>query len=462
MSYPEDRDTPTVPTDRFAALAAIRRDAVTALRVHGSGRDIELPPDRSRLLVGASSTCDVVLEDEYVSACHCQLERRDPDRLIVRDRQSKNGCFINGNRIEVAELRPGSVLTVGGVGLLALGLRTRTRPSAREALVGRAPAFRLALDRALVAAASSCNVLLVGETGTGKELFARAIHEASSRALGPFMAVNCGGIPAELVESELFGHEKGAFTGATSERDGVFAQADGGTLFLDELGELPPGQQPHLLRALETRLIRRVGGSRERAVDIRLVAATNRLDLDRTGSPLRADLFHRVATLVVELPPLRMRLDDIPILVESFMAELEPEFGRRAIQRDALAALAQHPWPGNVRELRHAVHRASALSRSELRVEDLLPRRSTMPYLERRPLGPRPPAAADAPGPPGPHGPHGPHGPAPGATVNLVDATLRDLLRDAYRRHGSVRRAAAALGLPKSTFADRARKLGVL
>jgi transcriptional regulator with AAA-type ATPase domain len=435
MTDPADRNTPTVPTDRFAVLAAIRRDPVTALRVHGSGREIELPADRPRLTVGASPTCDIVLEDEYVSAAHCNLERREPDRLLVRDRRSKNGCFINGNRVELAELRPGAILTIGSVSLLALGQRARARPSAREALVGRAPTFRAAVDRAMVAAASSCNVLLVGETGTGKELFARAIHEVSSRALGPFVPVNCGAIPAELVESELFGHEKGAFTGATSERDGVFAQADGGTLFLDELGELPMVQQVHLLRALESRHIRRVGGNRERQVDIRLVAATNRLDVDRQGSPLRTDLFHRVATLTVELPPLRTRREDIPLLVDSFLAELVPEFGPRSIGPDVLAALAEHPWPGNVRELRHAVHRGTALSSHTLRLEDLLPRRGD-PIAELPLAEPTPPAG-------------------------MVDAALRELLRDAYVRHGSVRRAAAALGLPKSTFADRARKLGI-
>ena len=439
MSFPEDRDTDTVPHERIAAMAAVRRDPVVALRVHGSGREIDLPDGHGRLTIGASRGCDIVLDDPYVSSCHCHLERREPERLLVRDRQSKNGTFINGNRVEIAELRPGAILTLAGVSLLALGRHARARPSAREALVGRSPPFRAALDRSLIAAASSCNVLLIGETGTGKELFARAIHEASCRALGPFVAVNCGGIPAELVESELFGHEKGAFTGATSERDGVFSQADGGTLFLDELGELPVAQQPHLLRALESRQIRRVGGDRERPVDIRLVAATNRLDLDGAGSPLRADLFHRVATLTIELPPLRARREDIPLLVDSFLAELEPEFGPRAISPEAVAALAEHPWPGNVRELRHAVHRAAVLSGPQLQLEDLLPRRTLVYSMH--------------------------HPPATGAAepcINLVDATLRDLLRDAYRRHGSVRRAAAALGLPKSTFADRARKLGIL
>jgi transcriptional regulator with PAS, ATPase and Fis domain len=435
MSYSRDRETETVPHHVVAAVRAVRGDPVTALREHGSGREVELP--NGRVAIGSSSSCDIILDDPYVSACHCHLERRAPDRLLVRDRHSKNGTFINGNRIESAELRPGGILTLGGISLLALGRRARAQPSAREALVGRAPPFRAALDRALLAATSSCNVLLIGETGTGKELFARAIHEASGRALGPFVAVNCGGIPAELIESELFGHEKGAFTGATSERDGVFAQAEGGTLFLDELGELPAAQQPHLLRALESRLIRRVGGDREQRVDIRLVAATNRLDLDAEGSPLRADLFHRVATLTIELPPLRMRREDIPPLVDSFLAELEPEFGPRTVASHVLTALAKHDWPGNVRELRHAVQRAAALSGHQLRLDDLLPRRTQYVTCQ-----PPPPRAAEA--------------------VNIVDAAMRDLIREAYRRHGSVRRAAAALGLPKSTFADRARKLGII
>jgi transcriptional regulator with PAS, ATPase and Fis domain len=435
MGYSRDRDTDTVPHDVVAAVRAVRRDPVTALRMHGSGREIELPHGQERITIGASSSCDIIFADPYLSACHCHLERRMPDRLLVRDRRSKNGTFINGNRIESAELSPGAILTVGRISLLALGRRTRDQRSAREALVGRAPPFRAALDRALLAAATSCNVLLIGETGTGKELFARAIHEASSRALGPFVAVNCGGIPAELIESELFGHEKGAFTGATSERDGVFAQAEGGTLFLDELGELPAAQQPHLLRALESRLIRRVGGDREQRVDIRLIAATNRLDLDGSSSPLRADLFHRVATLTVELPPLRARREDIPPLVETFLAELEPEFGPRTVASHVLTALAKHDWPGNVRELRHAVQRAAALSGNQLRLADLLPRR--LAYAT-----PQPTRAAES--------------------VNMVDAAMGDLIRDAYRRHGSVRRAAAALGLPKSTFADRARKLGIL
>ena len=390
MSAPSDvfpsRNTPTVPTDRHAALRAVRRDPVAALRLHPGGHEIELSPERPRFTVGATRLCDIPLEDPYVSSLHCVLERRKGGRLLVRDKSSKNGTFVNGNRVEVAELGVGGMLTVGGTRILALGRLARSRVSAREELVGEDPVFRSALDRALIAAASSCNVLVVGETGTGKELVARAIHEASGRAQGPFVAVNCGAITAELIESELFGHEKGAFTGAVGERDGVFVQADGGTLFLDELGELPRPQQPSLLRALESRTVRRVGGMRHRAVDIRLVTATNRLDLHRSTSPVRSDLYHRVATLVVELPPLRARRGDIPLLIERFLSELAPEFGSRSLPPGAVEVLASYRWPGNVRELRHAVHRAVALSAHQLRLEDSAATPGADPAAGRRAL----------------------------------------------------------------------------
>jgi transcriptional regulator with GAF, ATPase, and Fis domain len=307
----------------------------------------------------------------------------------------------------------------------------------------------------MAVAASGCSVLVAGETGTGKELFARAIHEASGRALGPFVAVNCGAIPAELVGSELFGHERGAFTGALVERDGVFVQADGGTLFLDELGELPRALQPHLLRALETRRVQRIGGNRDRAVDIRLVAATNRAELDGPSSPLRPDLYHRIATVVIELPPLRARRDDVARLVDSFLTELEPEFGTRTVDPEIVRLLAEQEWPGNVRELRHAVHRAVALSARELRLEDLLPYRRCTPRAgagagarEASPAWPLP-----LPPPPA--------GTAPPDPMTAFDSALRQVLLAAYHQHGSMRRAAAALGIPRSTFADRARRLRI-
>ncbi len=449
MSHVAERDTVSVPFIACPEQAAARRDAVTGLRAHASGRAYALPAPLERFTLGASPSCDVVIDDEYVSSVHCVLERRDIAKLVVRDRSSKNGTYINGNRIEVGELSPGSLLRVGATTLIALGGDTRTSRPAVEQLRGNDPAFREAIDMALRAAPSECSVLVIGETGTGKELVARAIHEASVRRAGPFVAINCGGIPRELVESELFGHEKGAFTGAVGDRQGVFVQADGGTLFLDELGELPREQQPSLLRALETRRVRKVGGQIELGVDVRVVAATNRLALAGADSPLRQDLYHRVATVVIELPPLRARTDDVDVLVSAFLAELEPKFGRRWVARETMVALREHVWPGNVRELRHAVQRAVTLCPDELSLVCLLPPRKSW-------SAPLPAQSADVE----------PRLTAPlprierSARPDLspFESAKRDLVLDAYDRHRSIRKAAAALGLPKSTFADYLRR----
>jgi transcriptional regulator with GAF, ATPase, and Fis domain len=288
---------------------------------------------------------------------------------------------------------------------------------------------------------------VIGETGTGKELVARAIHEGSFRRAGPFVAVNCGAIPRELIESELFGHERGAFTGAVGDRDGVFVQADGGTLFLDELGELPRSQQPPLLRALEARRVRRVGGQGERAVDVRVIAATNRLSLSDTDSPLRQDLYHRVATVVIELPPLRARPGDIEILVNAFIAELEPTLGPRRISVATLSALTEYHWPGNVRELRHAIQRAVTLCPDELALDCLLPSRRSWSVTATQ--GAELARAAE---------PREDHRLARRGDLTPFEAAKRDLILDAYERCGSIRKAASTLGLAKSTYADYLRR----
>ncbi len=234
------------------------------------------------------------------------------------------------------------------------------------AIVGRSPALRQVLDQARrVATHPDVTVLLGGETGTGKELLARAIHYASPRAAAPFVEVSCAAIPATLLESELFGHERGAFTGAVSARPGLFEQAHGGTLFLDEIGLLPLELQAKLLRALESREIRRVGGTTTRAVDIRLLAATN-LDLARAVADqrFREDLYYRLNVVRLVLPPLRERGADLELLAESFASGLAVRYGFPAVMPGAefRAALRAHPWPGNVRELRNAMERALVLS----------------------------------------------------------------------------------------------------
>lgn len=209
-------------------------------------------------------------------------------------------------------------------------------------------------------------VLLQGESGTGKELFARAIHQASYRSSKPFVAVNCGAIPLELVDAELFGHEKGAFTGATTARVGYFESADGGTLFLDEIGELPLASQVRLLRVLQEREVTRIGSTRTKHIDIRVIAATNRVLSDevREGR-FREDLFHRLAVGVLLLPPLRQREGDLGLLIDSILANInaeastQPGYNHKKLDVGARNLLIQHPWPGNVRELHNTLLRAS-------------------------------------------------------------------------------------------------------
>ena len=328
MSFSEDtRETQALaPEGRRTAV-------VTALRAR-DGTEYALGGHPRRWLVGSGATCDVVLDDPYVSGTHCAIERRGDGTLVVRDRRSRNGTLIDGNPVESAELPVGARLALGRTTLVAVAADAPASPSAIAALRGRDPQFRATVDQALRAAQTDCSVLIVGETGTGKDLLARAIHEASRRAADAFVAVNCGAIPRELIGSELFGHERGAFTGAHAERDGYFVQADGGTLFLDEIGELPLELQPHLLRALESRRVRRIGGAGERAIDARVIAATNRLEhLGTEASRLRLDLYHRVATVVLAVPPLRARLTDLPELVQAQLAELAAEHGPRTLGR---------------------------------------------------------------------------------------------------------------------------------
>ena len=412
------------------------RGIVTALRAK-SGTEYELSPQPRRWVVGSAPSCDMVVDDPYVSSAHCIVERREGGAILVRDKRSRNGTLIDGNLVEAAELPVGSRLVLGRTTLIAVSAEGSPLPSAMTALRGRDPVFRACVEHAIKAAQTDCNVLIVGETGTGKDLLARIIHETSRRAGEAFVPVNCGGIPRELIGSELFGHEKGAFTGAHAERDGYFVEAYGGTLFLDEIGELPLELQPHLLRVLESRKVRRIGGASERIVDVRIVAATNRLEhLGTDSSKLRLDLYHRLATVVLALPPLRERMGDITELVNGMLAELEPEHGRKQVSDAAWKALAENRWPGNVRELRHAIVRAVALGGDVLEAEHFFP--------DLRVAWPR--ALDDVPS---------------GEPLVPYERVLRGAMERAIAAHGTIRAAADYLGMPKSTFADRATKWGL-
>ena len=260
----------------------------------------------------------------------------------------------------------------------ALGLAPGDDPSvevpagALDGIVASSPAFRLILRDAWRVAQSDVPVLLTGESGTGKEVVTQLIHRGSPRASGPLVAVNCAAIPANLLASELFGHERGAFTGADQRRTGQIREADGGTLFLDEIGDMPLELQPALLRVLETGRITPVGSDREVPVDYRLVAATNRdLETDVRAGRFRADLFYRLNVIALELPPLRERPEDVPDLARHFLAAKGGE--KKRLSRAAARALAAHPWPGNVRELANAMERARLLARTDVILPEHLP-----------------------------------------------------------------------------------------
>jgi two-component system nitrogen regulation response regulator GlnG len=341
------------------------------------------------------------------------------------------------------------------------------RPAALAAIVGEDPGLRAALARTWLVAPTMTPVLVGGESGTGKELVARALHDLGPNPKGPFVAVNCGALPRELAESELFGHERGAFTGAGVRRAGWFEEASGGTLVLDEVGELPLDLQPKLLRVLETGRLRRVGGTGEIAVQARVVALTLRdLEGEVRRRTFREDLYYRLAGFHVRLPPLRERRGDIPLLARRFLDEIAREVGPRHLDATALAALAAGRWPGNIRELRHTIRRAAILAggRADGRIEaELLELPAAPPFRMAE-------AAAGA-------GAAGvddglarwagaDEAPLPDDTIRVsgrsFDQIEREVFSWALRRHGgSRRRAARALSIARSTFCDKVRRYGL-
>jgi len=320
------------------------------------------------VLIGSHASADLTLGDPFVSRVHARVDVEDIG-FILRDLGSTNGTRIMGTRIREALLDDGAVIELGSTRVRFSLLQERFRielssEDVFEGLVGRSVPMRELFALLGRVAPSESTILIEGETGTGKELVARAIHQRSRRAGKPFVVFDCGAVPGGLIESALFGHEKGAYTGADRSMPGVFERADGGTVFLDELGELAPELQPKLLRVLEQGEVRRVGATETTAVDVRVVAATHR-DLERMVAEgrFREDLFYRLAVIRLRVPPLRERRDDIPLLAAHFARAMDAgETLTPSVLETMFADFRDRDLPGNVRELRNLVERAIVLA----------------------------------------------------------------------------------------------------
>jgi DNA-binding NtrC family response regulator len=347
--------------------------------------------DVEPIVIGRSKEVHVVLNDHEVSGVHCEL-RALTEGILVRDLGSTNGTFCGSVRIREAVVTGKTELTVGSTRLAIEPSGTKRRVELGFAdrfgsIVGASPRMRRVFSVLEKVADTPLSVLVLGETGSGKEGVARAIHDGSSRKGKPFVVVDCGSIPQTLAESILFGHEKGAFTGASERRDGALHEADGGTLFLDELGELPVDLQPKLLRALSEHQVRRVGGAAFDNIDVRVIAATRRdLGTEMNAGRFRSDLFFRIAQVRIELPPLRERLVDLPMLIEDICGRVHQPWAAPVVQDWIERRMAQHDWPGNVRELVNVVSVAATLAESPESIDDVLllardeqPAQSTQP-----------------------------------------------------------------------------------
>jgi DNA-binding NtrC family response regulator len=369
-----DFDTTVKTASRTGGPELLVRRLAALRVVAGADRGREIQVGSTALVLGSGAQCDLVLADRRVSARHAEIALRSGG-YVLRDLGSKNGVRVGPWRVDCIYLAPGMQFTLGGTTLEVLDLAQveETELSGAQrfgAAVGKSTAMRALFARLAPLANADTNLLFDGETGTGKSFLAEQVHLASPRAEGPFEVFDCGAVNPSLIESHLFGHARGAFTGAESDRAGMLQICDGGTLFLDEIGTLPLELQPKLLRVIETKHFCRVGESRRRRADIRIISATNlKLEREIDARRFRQDLYYRLAVVRLTVPPLRDRREDLPLLLEALAA---PWLSERESLMDTLTGLlpllGNHDWPGNVRELRNVVERLA-----QLPVEQALP-----------------------------------------------------------------------------------------
>jgi DNA-binding NtrC family response regulator len=382
-----------------------------------------VPLSSEKLVIGSAEGAGLVVHDATVSSRHCAMTLLGAG-VAIEDLGSKNGTYVGMARVHEAWGQAGTVVTIGRSTLV---IRAADAPEPTDApgeplegVAGASIPMRTLAAQVRRLATHSLPVLVVGESGTGKELIARALHREGPRRARPFVVINVTALPRELVESELFGHERGAFTGAHARREGAFAEADGGTLFLDEIGDLPLEAQPKLLRALDGYEVRRVGGAGSgRRADVRVVAATHaRLEQRVTQGDFRRDLFHRLECLVVRVPALRERRGDIGAIARQLLEQLASAVGSRALSPSAVARLSAHDWPGNVRELRNVLCRAADASTGGNRIDAVDIDRA----MRRDPAG-------------------------------LAKCVSRERAREIFRQSaGNLSAAARAAGMPRTSF----------
>ncbi len=460
-SFLDMEHTRTIQADRLRG-PTVRGVHVSVIAGPDAGHDQVFAVHRA--IVGRAAGCDFRLNDQTVSSFHleiCAAEERGG--IQITDLSSRNGTLYAGARLEKAVVPSGATLEVGS-SILRVELDA---PFATEVadlpafgeLRGRNVAMRELFSTLARLARTDLSILIEGQTGTGKELAARAVHDASNYASGPFVVLDCTAIPNTLAESVLFGHERGAFTGASERRVGVFEAAEGGTVFLDEVGELPIELQPKLLRVLERREVVRVGSTTPRPVQVRVISATWRdLRTMINQGKFREDLYYRLAQARVTIPPMRERPEDVPLLVHHFIQRLPPGQGARAISPEALNELQRREYAGNVRELKSTVERAAMMAEGAVITNaDLAFERMLSGERARAPS----PASAVPPAAAVPNV-NDPIAPFKEAKRTLIDEFEKDYLSRLLQRTGNnLSRAAALAGIERHYLRDLFRKHGL-
>ena len=387
------------------------------------------------LSIGRDAASDIVVSDQFVSMRHARVEKKTGG-YVLRDLQSRNGTFLNGSRVTEAILTVNDRLRIGD----AVFIFTESNLTSQE-LKSKNAAWAAQLARIPVFASTEFPVLITGPSGSGKEILAKTVHEKSARTAGPFVSINCSSLSESLIESELFGHVRGSFTGATHDRKGAFESARGGTIFLDEIGDLPLSLQPKLLRAIENNEVRPVGSDRTIETDVRIVAATHKniFAHAKTGV-FREDLFYRLNVCHLRPPALSDRIEDFEDLLYGFAKVYRVRFSYHAIQK-----LKEHPWPGNIRELKNLVARASAYYPGKhIQPDDLEAVLEAPAQLTDEEM----------------------HESIFGVPAGTNGSVMREIERDMIVRRlianrGNQRRTAADLGMPKSTLHDRIKSYSI-